>query len=80
MVIAVFLKVKPTMYNIFSYILFNVIDLRNKTYAIKHNVEKKFKTCFIFFTTVIYYFAVVSILAYNNPNKKKIHLLIVKHT
>ena len=35
--------IKPTLYNIFSYILFNVlID------AIRPKVEKKFKTCFIF--------------------------------
>ena len=38
---------KPILYNILSYTLFNVlID------AIKPNVDKKFKTCFIFYATV----------------------------
>ena len=36
--------VKPTLHNIFSYILFNVFD-----WPIKHNLEKKFKTFFLFF-------------------------------
>ena len=39
--------VKPTLYNVFLYILFNfLID------AIKHNVGNKFKTCFILFVSV----------------------------
>ena len=37
--------VKPTLYDNFSYILFNIG-------AIKHIVEKKFKTCLIFYATV----------------------------